>query len=194
MLKKVVIGAALLAVVLVVVACAGPTSTPSSAAPAPKPSTTETPSSAQTPTPSQAPAAVPKPAGPIKAKWIEPQVDGDTVSIPQSEVENNWNVHFKVDIQGSTETFMAYVLDGKIYVRANVCPPCRSIGYSLDKDVLVCDRCATRFKAKSGDGIDGACVNYPKALVPYEIAGGSLAMKKDDLVVAYQNTLKPGLP
>lgn len=194
MLKKVVIGAALLAVVLVVVACAGPTSTPSSAAPAPKPSTTETPISAQTPTLSQAPAAVPKPAGPIKAKWIEPQVDGDTVSIPQSEVENNWNVHFKVDIQGSTESFMAYVLDKQIYVRANVCPPCRSIGYSLYNDVLVCDRCATRFKAKSGDGIDGACVNYPKALVPYEVAGGNLVMKGDDLAVAYQNTLKPDWP
>jgi hypothetical protein len=33
----------------------------------------------------------------------------------------------------------------------------------LNKDVLVCDRCGTRFKAKSGDGIDGACVDYPKA-------------------------------
>ena len=186
MLTKVLIGAALLSLVLVVVACAGPTSTPSS--------TTETLNSTQTPTPSPVPAAVPKPSGPIKAKWIEPRVNGDTVSIPQSEVENNWNVHFKVDIQGSTETFMAYVLDGKIYVRANVCPPCRSIGYSLDKDVLVCDRCATRFKAKSGDGIDGACVNYPKALVPYEIAGGNLVMKNGDLVVAYQDTLKQGWP
>ena len=190
--KKVIIGAALLAVVLIAVACAGPAS---------EPVPTETPpavSSAPPPSPAPAPPPAPKPApklsGPIKAKWIEPQVDGDTVSIPQSEVENNWNVHFKVDIQGNTETFMAYVLDGKIYVRANVCPPCRSIGYSLDDDILVCDRCATLFEAKNGDGIKGACVDYPKASVAYAIAGGNIVMKGADLVVAYENTLKPGWP
>lgn len=194
MLKKVAIGAVLLSLVLVAVACAGPTPAPSSAAPTPKPSATQTPSSAPATAPAPISAATPKPSGPIKAGWIEPQVNGETVSIPQSEVEKNWNVHFKVDVQGSTETFMAYLLDGKIYVRANVCPPCRSIGYSLDKDILVCDRCATRFKAKSGDGIDGACVNYPKASVAYEVTGGNIVMKKSDLLVAYQNTLKPGLP
>ena len=186
MLRKVVIGAVLLSLILVVVACAGPRSAPSSAAPAP--------SSTQAPTSPPAPAPAPKPSGPIKAKWIEPQVNGDTVSIPQSEVEKNWNVHFKVDAQGNTETFMAYVLDGKIYVRANVCPPCRSIGYTIDKDILVCDMCATKFKAKSGDGISGAWVNYPKASVSYEVAGDSIVMKKSDLSVAYQNTIKPGLP
>ncbi|MCJ7668928.1 MAG: hypothetical protein MUO61_00215, partial [Dehalococcoidia bacterium] len=54
----------------------------------------------------------------IKATWIEPQVVGDTISIPVSEVENNWNVHFNLETQGSNMTFMAYVLDGEIYVRA----------------------------------------------------------------------------
>ncbi len=200
MLKKILIGAVLLSLVLIVVACAGPTSAPPSAPPASKPSTAQTPGTAQEPTPSPEPKPTPtptptaKPPGPIKGEWIDAQVNGDTVSISQSDVEKNWNVHFKVNMQGTTENFMAYLLDGEIYVRANVCPPCKSIGYSLLKDILVCDRCATTFKAKSGDGIEGACVKYPKAPVPYEVTGGKLVMKNSDLLVAYQNTLKQGWP
>ena len=90
--------------------------------------------------------------------------------------------------------FMAYTLDGEIYVRANVCPPCRSIGFSLEEDILICDRCATTFKAKTGDGIKGACVDFPKASVPYEITDGNIVMRGDDLLAAYQDTVKPGWP
>lgn len=144
------------------------------------------------PKPTPEPAS--KPSGPIKAKWIEPQVGGDKVSVPVNEVENNWNVHFKVETQGGNMNFMAYILDGKTYVRANVCPPCRAIGYSLDQDILVCDTCATTFKAKTGDGIKGACVAFPKASVPYEIRDNTIVMKRSDLIAAYQNTLEPGWP
>jgi nitrite reductase/ring-hydroxylating ferredoxin subunit len=168
MLRKTIIGALLLSLVLIGVACAGP--------------------AAITPTPN------PTPLGPIKATWIEPQVEGDTVSIPVSEVENNWNVHFNLEAQGSDMNFMAYVLDGEIYVRANVCPPCRSIGFSLKEAVLVCDRCATTFNAKTGEGIKGACVDFPKASVPYEITDGNIVMNSTDLVTAYQDTIEPGLP
>jgi nitrite reductase/ring-hydroxylating ferredoxin subunit len=133
---------------------------------------------------------------PIKATWIEPQVAGDTVSIPVSEVENNRNVHFNVKVQGEDEdmNFMAYVLDEEIHVRANVCPPCRSIGFSLDEDILVCDRCATMFEAQTGEGIRGACVDFPKASVPYQINGGNIIMNSTDLISAYQDTIEPGLP
>lgn len=187
--KKIVISAILFTLMLVAVACAGTTS-----APAPTETQPPTASPVPTPSPTPVPTPVPKPSGPIKAKWIEPQVDGNTVSVPVSDVENNWNIHFKLEAQAGEMNFMAYLLDGKIYVRANVCPPCRSIGYSLDKDILVCDRCATTFKANTGDGIQGACVNYPKALVQYEISDGEIVMKEADLVVAYENTLKPGWP
>ncbi len=187
--KKIVIGAILFTLMLIAVACAGPTS-----APAPTGTQPPTVSTVPTPSPAPAPSPTPKPAGPIKAKWIEPQVDGDTVSVPVSDVENNWNSHFKMETQAGKMNFMAYLLDGKIYVRANVCPPCRSIGYSLDDDILVCDRCATLFEAKTGDGIKGACVDYPKALISYEITNGNIVMKEADLTVAYQNTLKPRWP
>ena len=165
MLRKIVIGAVLLSLMLTVAACAGPTSTS---------------------TPSQ------PPSGPIEAEWIEPQVGSDTVSIPVSEVENNWNTHFKLGTQGGDINFMAYLVDGEIYVRANACPPCRSVGFSLQRGILVCDTCRTTFKAKTGDGIQGACVDYPKASVAYEITDGNIVMSEADLIDAYQDTLQPG--
>jgi len=130
---------------------------------------------------------------PIKATWIEPQVVGDAVSIPLSEVQNKWNVHFNLQTQDDMN-FMAYIVDGETYVRANVCPPCWSTGFALDEAVLICDRCATTFKAQTGEGIAGACVGYPKASVPYEIREGSIVMNSTDLTAAYQNTVEPGWP
>jgi nitrite reductase/ring-hydroxylating ferredoxin subunit len=149
---------------------------------APASSTTELPDEQLTP------QTATKPSGPIKAIWIEPQADGDIFIIPLSAINENWNVHFKVE----TMNFMAYTLDGELYVRANVCPPCRSTGFSLDDDVLVCDRCATTFEAKTGAGIKGACVDYPKAAISYEINNGTVLLKKQDLATAYEETLQPG--
>ncbi len=133
---------------------------------------------------------------PVKATWIEPQVTGDTVSIAVNEVNDNKIVHFNVAAValGGEMAFMAYDIDGKLNVRANVCPPCRSIGFSLSKDTLICDTCRTTFEAKTGDGISGACVDYPKAAVPYEISNGKALMRGNDLVMAYQNTNELGLP
>ncbi len=131
----------------------------------------------------------------VKATWIKPQLAGDTVSIPVSEVSKDKIVHFNVgSALGGQMAFMAYALDGKVYVRANVCPPCRSIGFSLKGDTLVCDTCRTVFSAKTGDGINGACVAYPKAAVAYQITGDNIVMRGNDLAVAYQNTLEPGWP
>ncbi len=187
MLKKIAIGLSALMLMLITVACAN-----SAAAP----STTGTQPSASTPSsaPQTIQATTQKPSGPIKAKIIEAQVNGDSVSIPVSEVESDWNTQFAVNAPAGNMNFMAYLLNNKIYVRADVCPPCRSIGYSLDGNILVCDRCATTFKADTGNGIQGACVNYPKALVPYEITNGNIIMKQVDLVVAYENTINPGWP
>lgn len=132
--------------------------------------------------------------GPIKATWIEPQITADNVSVPISEVEDRVMTHFTLASVNGDMSYMAYQLDGKFYVRANVCPPCRSIGFSLNKDTLVCDTCRTTFSAKTGKGITGACVDFPKAAVPYEINSNQLVMKGTELLTAYQNTLKPGLP
>lgn len=131
----------------------------------------------------------------VKAKWIEAQLAGDVISIPVGAVNSNKIVHFKVPAApGNDINFMAYDLDGQLIIRANVCPPCRSVGFSLKGDTLVCDTCATTFKAKTGAGIAGACVGYPKAAVPYAISDGKMVMQSNDLVLAYQNTNEPGLP
>jgi len=128
---------------------------------------------------------------PIKATWVTAWVVGDTVSIPVNEVENNWNIHFKLNTPDGNRNFMAYIVDGKTSVRANVCPPCRSVGFSLQRDILVCDTCQTTFNAKTGGGIEGACVDYPKASVPYEIIDGNIVMSEANLIAAYQDTLQP---
>ncbi|MFC1865559.1 Fe-S-containing protein [Chloroflexota bacterium] len=132
----------------------------------------------------------------VKAAWIEPQVTGDTISISVSEVINSQIVHFRIKPTALDNeiAFMAYDLDGEIYVRANVCPPCRSIGFSLSGDTLVCDTCRTTFEAKTGDGISGGCVAYPKASVANEIVDGKIIMSGDDLFIANQRTNEPGWP
>jgi len=121
-------------------------------------------------------------------------VEGDTVSIPLIDVNSGKMIHFEVAEQGSNMAFMAYKLGDKIYVRASVCPPCRSRGFSLIGDVLDCNNCHTKFKASTGEGISGACVNYPKAEVAHEISGDKITMTMNALVTAYENTLAPGWP
>jgi uncharacterized membrane protein len=189
--KKIGIGFAALTLALIGVSCASSAVAPEATGTQPSASTIS-PASAAPETTIQ--ATTEKPSGPIKAKLIEAQINGDAVLIPVSDVESDWNTQFALDSQSGKMNFMAYLLKNKIYVRADVCPPCRSIGYSLDGNTLVCDRCATTFKADTGDGVSGACVDYPKALVTYQISNGNIVMKQADLVAAYENTLKPGWP
>lgn len=134
----------------------------------------------------------------IRPEWIGAgvlEIGSDTISIPTNEVVSGRMLHFAVTTeQGGEENFMAYNLAGETYVRANVCPPCRSVGFSLLGDILVCNSCGTRFSANTGDGISGACRDFPKAAVAYTNSGGNIAMGFDDLVAAYENTEKPGWP
>jgi hypothetical protein len=198
MKRKTSIFIVLLSMVLILSACASQAAAADSRQAPASPATQPVPA-AVTPAVSQlqqAPAAAPapRPAGPIKAREITATVNADTVSVPVNVVESNWNNHFLINTPGGTMGFMAYVLDGQVYVRASICPPCRGKTYTLDGNTLVCDTCATTFNAKTGVGIAGACVNYPKASVQYTVADGNLVMKISDLSTAYQNTLKPGLP
>jgi len=128
----------------------------------------------------------------IKAVWIEPQITDTEVSIPISEVENFKMTHFRVGRSYGDINFMAYTLGENIYIRANVCPPCGSVGFSLSRDTLVCDTCGTTFDAFTGEGISGGCVNYPKENIPYNIVNGNLIMSLNDLDNAYEETMTPG--
>ena len=142
------------------------------------------------------PAGAPQQAltGRIKATWLTAAQAADEVSIPVSEIEKDIMVHFTLDATGGKMPYMAYVFEGKTYVRADICPPCRSYNFSIEKDILICDTCGSRFRAGTGEGVSGACVNYPKAAVAFEVRDGSIVMKADALRTAYQDTLKAGLP
>ena len=130
---------------------------------------------------------------PIPAKWITVEIAGDTASIPVSKVTGNVMTHFGLNIGVEKLAFMAYELNGKTHVRSNICPPCRSVGFSLKADTLVCDTCATTFNAETGEGIEGACIDFPKAAVSYSITDGNILMSGDDLIAANEETLQPGV-
>lgn len=132
--------------------------------------------------------------GPVEATWITAAVNTDVVSVPAAAVSDNTNVHFSVNT--NTEpgeiAVMAFMLGDDIVVRSNVCPPCRSIGFTLDDAVLICDSCSTTFDAVTGNGIQGACADYPKENIPYTESGGMLLMNIDDITTAHLNTVIRG--
>jgi len=137
-------------------------------------------------------SAVPK--SPVSPTWITPEVTSTEVTVPLDMVQTRFNVHFKVTLDKGNAYYMAYVNGGKTYVRAGICPPCRSVSFTLVKNTLVCDSCGTVFSAPDGKGISGACMNYPKASVPFQTSDGKIVMVKADLLTAFENTMSPGLP
>ena len=137
-------------------------------------------------------------SGPISPTWIGADVlsvDGGSLMIPTSAVSSGKMLHFSISTgEYGKQNFMAYDLGGEKHVRANVCPPCRSVGFSLVGNQLVCDSCGTRFEAATGAGISGACKDFPKAEVEKAIGGGDITVEIADLVAAYEDTEKPGWP
>lgn len=85
---------------------------------------------------------------------------------------------------------MTYKFNDEIFIRSNVCPPCNSIGFTLDKDTLVCDSCGTVFDAAEGTGIGGGCMSFSKESIPYTISDGNIVMKLDDVVTAHEKTVE----
>jgi nitrite reductase/ring-hydroxylating ferredoxin subunit len=130
----------------------------------------------------------------IKPTWVAAQVEAEQVTVSRSEIDDAQMVHFRVEEQGKRMVFMAYRLGEEIHLRASICPPCRSESFSLVGDTLVCNACGTRFQAATGDGISGACKNYPKAGAAYTVVGDNLSAGMGDLVTAYENTKVASLP
>lgn len=131
------------------------------------------------------------PPGPTDPTTLTPQVSGDTVSISLSDVKSKYNTRFAVTTPQGQASYMAYVWNGAVYVRADICPPCGSRSFKLTNGTLVCNSCGTVFDANSGKGKSGACVRYSKQPVTYQVSGSSIVMNMSDLVTAYQNTLNP---
>lgn len=146
----------------------------------------------------------------LSAVWVEPKFepvsgaeneitnipDGEKkLSIPLDMVEKYQIIDFFVNVDGDELPIMAVKTSrGDINIMPRICVPCRSEGWHLKDDVLICDACGTTFDANTGEGISGACKNYPKALISYEIVDGKLIFNTNDAKDAYQKTLSPGWP
>lgn len=200
-IKSTLLAATAFALVAVAAACGGGGDS-SDSAPAAQPTrppvTTSQPTASAQPTkpPTATQPATTQPVrkGKISPTWIPASLTDGTVSISRAAVDKAGMAHFKAPVNGENLPFMAYTFGGQLMIRANLCVPCRSTSYSLDGDRLVCDTCGTIFKASTGGGVSGACMNYPKASVAFQIADDNVLMKASDVKVAWDNTLKPGLP
>jgi nitrite reductase/ring-hydroxylating ferredoxin subunit len=126
-----------------------------------------------------------------KVTSIKAQLNGDTVTINASDVDQYTNTRFLVNTATDQLSFMAYKFDNQLYIRADICPPCGSESFTLTKGTLVCDSCGTVFDAKTGVGIRGACVKYAKQPVQYQNNNGTITMNGTDLITAFQNTIRP---
>lgn len=131
----------------------------------------------------------------INATWITPVtvIQENIILIPASKLEEDTLIHFFVSTSLGKMPFMAYIFEGKTYVRAGICVPCKSYDFSLQQNVLICESCGSRFNAETGNGVSGACVKYPKAEVAYEKKDGNVLLKWEALKTAYQSTLGSGL-
>lgn len=120
-------------------------------------------------------------------KGFTPTASVSNVMLSMDTVAQNANGNFYVNKM----PFMAYMLDGKYYVRANVCVPCGSQSFTLQNGKLICNSCGTVFNATTGAGMSGvsACMSYAKKPVVYTTDGGNLVMTLTDLTTAYQNTV-----
>ena len=125
----------------------------------------------------------------IRPTWINPTVTSTTVGVLVSDIDKAGMTHFRIATPSGQEVFMAYKLGDTYYVRASICPPCRSQSFSLVGDTLVCDTCGTVFNATTGAGISGACVRYPKQPAAFQTSGGTVTVTTADLINAYNKTL-----
>ncbi len=193
---------AALVALLALGACAAPGVPAATTAPAEglPPASSSAPDSAPSPAVSVAaeePKAEPEPAGtagPVVGVSLDAVLNGDSVTIPVVAIEDVRNAEFSFELGGRRLDFLAYVLDGELFVRAAACPPCNSTTFALDGYELICDACDTRFDGWTGAGLDGACVDYPKAAVAYEFNGDLVAMTVADLVASWEKTVAGSKP
>ena len=136
-------------------------------------------------------AEEPVPAAPptrVAHAWVEPDVNGDTVTIPLDIVKNAGHVHFILPVEDEELDYLGYMLDGSFYVRAAVCPSCGSQGLSHGGTTLVCHSCSTMFDLETGEADVDDSASFPQGLLPYGVDGTVIIMSFAELVEAYERT------
>lgn len=129
-----------------------------------------------------------QPSGRVAHAWVEPEVDGDAVTIPLDAVENTGHVHFSLPVQDEALDYLGYMIDGSFYVRAAVCPSCGSQGLSHGGTMLVCHSCSTMFDFVTGEADDEDSASFPQGLLPYGVTDAIISMSFAELVESYERT------
>ncbi len=136
-------------------------------------------------------AEEPAPAPPsrrVAHAWVEPDIDGDAVTISLDVVENAGHVHFSLSVEDEALDYLGYMIDGTFYVRAAVCPSCGSQGLSHGGTMLVCHSCSTMFGFVTGEADDEESASFPQGLLPYSVADALISMSFAELVESYERT------
>ena len=127
-------------------------------------------------------------SGWVAHAWVEPDVNGDVVTIPLDVVQNAGHVHFSLPVEEEALDYLGYMLDGSFYVRATVCPSCGSQGLSHGGTTLVCHSCSTMFDLLTGDADDEESASFPQGMLPYGVAGNMISISFSELVESYERT------
>ena len=106
---------------------------------------------------------------------IEPLVEGDWITLPLEQVEQNDIVYFEVENnKGIAVPLMVYITpSGRLFAGSSMCEPCRGRYFSLAGEALVCDTCRTTYTIEDHQFITGspACGSYPPVYMSPEVDG-----------------------
>jgi len=104
---------------------------------------------------------------------VEASVEGNTLTIPVSVVEENKIVAFEYNDGTTTFPLLAFISsEGKLVTSFRMCELCNSKEYSIDGDRLSCGRCDTEWSLRNLDGLKGNCQKYPPDPLPSTIRDG----------------------
>ncbi len=96
---------------------------------------------------------------------VEPQLNGEYVSISLEVLEANDIVYFEVaNNEGFLVPLMAYITpSGRIFAGSSMCEPCQGRYFSLAGETLVCDTCRTTYTIEGHQFLSGSrdCGSYP---------------------------------
>ncbi len=109
---------------------------------------------------------------------VEPQIEGDWITLPLELVDQNDIVYFEVENnEGFSVPLMAYITpSGRLFAGSSMCEPCRGRYFSLAGETLVCDACRTTYTIEEHQFITGspACGSYPPVYMSPEVDGDTV--------------------
>jgi len=119
--------------------------------------------------------------------WADPIFDGGSVSIPLPVATLGNHFHFEVPGSSGPMGFVAYLLDGQLYIRASVCPNCGGAPIDYGASELVCSSCGEAFNLQTGAALTGGH-GYPEGSISVCVIDEYFTSTLHSLTVAYERT------